>query len=160
MTGDSPNGDISAEYAALQRLAGAPGTASVGSGLPAVVTSLTSLQKDCSTPLKFAEQVHFPDARQFEAFYTAALEELVGPKPDAGMQLLVTHVTALADVAKWTVENYKSARDLENAGASAINDRLNQALANPGATTNGSGPAGPYPQGQNPAPQNSTGATQ
>ena len=160
MTGGSPNSDITAEFAALQRLAGAGPGASAGSGLPSVITSLTSLQKDCSTPLQFTNGVSFPDAGAFEDYYTSVLDQLVGPQPNAGMQLLVTHVTALSDVAQWTTSNYQNASDLENAGASVVNDRLNQALANPAGTTAGSTAPGQTAGGQYPQGQNPTGAAQ
>jgi len=137
VTGGSPDGDITAEFTALQRLAGGGPGAGAGSGLPAVITSLSSLQKDCSTPLQFANGVAFPDAGTFGDYYTSVLDQLVGPQPNAGMQLLVTHVTALSDVAQWTTANYQSAADLEKAGASVVNDRLNQVLADPTGTTTG-----------------------
>ena len=160
MSGGSPKSDVTAEFAALQRLAGGGPGASAGNGLPAVITSLTSLQKDCSTPLQFAKGVTFPDAGAFETYYSTVLEQLVGPHPNASMQVVVTHVTALADVAYWTTTNYQNATQLENAGASVINDRLNQALANPTGTTTGQPSPGQYPPGQNPAPQNPTGGVQ
>lgn len=165
MTGGSPNSDITAEFAALQRLAGGGPGASAGSGLPAVVTSLASLQKDCSTPLQFTNGVSFPDAGEFGDYYTSVLDQLIGPQPNAGMQLLVTHVTALSDVAQWTTSNYQSAAELEHAGASVVNDRLNQVLANPSGLTGGTTPGqtttgGQYPQVQNPAGQTPKGAAQ
>ena len=160
MTGGSPDGDITAEFTALQRLAGG-GPGAVGSGLPAVITSLSSLQKDCSTPLQFTSGVTFPDAGAFGDYYTSVLDELVGPQPNAGMQLLVTHVTALADVARWTTANYQSAADLEKAGASVVNDKLNQVLAAPTGTTNGSAlPPGQTSTGQSPAGPTPTGGAQ
>ena len=156
MTGDSPNSDITAELAALRRLAGDGPGAPAGSGLPAVIASLTSLQKDCSTPLQFAKEHPFPDADWFETYYKSFVDQFVGPQSDAGMQLLVTHVNALANVAHWTTSNYKTARDLENAGASVINDRLHQVLANPSGST----PPGVTTGSQNPAGQNPTGGAQ
>jgi hypothetical protein len=147
------NSDITVEFAALQRLAGGGSGAAAGSGLPSVVTALTSLQKDCGTPLQFSQGVDFPDAEAFGAYYSAVLDELVGPQSNTGMQVLVTHVTALSEVAQWTTANYKNATDLENAGANIVKDRLDQTLTSstaPAGTTGLPTAGGTVQTGSNP----------
>jgi hypothetical protein len=146
--GNQPDSDITAEFTALQKLAGAGPGATAGSGLPSVLSALTSLQKACGTQLQTPQNVVFPDADAFGAYYSAVLDQLVGPQSATGMQVLVTHVTALSEVAQWTTTNYQTASELENAGANTIKDKLDQTLT-ASATAQSPGasglPAGAYP---------------
>lgn len=152
--GSQPNSDITVEFAALQRLAGGGSGEAAGSGLPSVVKALGTLQKNCGTPLEFAQGVDFPDAQAFGDYYSAVLDELVGPQSNTGMQVVVTHVTALWKVAQWTTTNYKNATELEKAGAAGIQNQFDQNISSAalpaGGTTGLPGAGAPVQTGSHP----------